>query len=387
MQDPERHSAIDILFVVTSLAVGGTERQLALLATTLAKDGMRLVVFSFNDGVVRGELERAGVEVIVPGSTFVPSVALRLFSVMRARRPRIAHFFLPAAYLVGAPLAALSRVPARLMSRRSLNNYQRIGLMRGLERLWHRTLHAVVGNSRHVVEQLRAEGVPAGRLGLIYNGIDASRYDQDAGLRGAARAQLGIAPDALTFVIVANLIPYKGHGDLIDALAQAAPVLPAGWRLLVVGRDDGMGADLRGQAARLGLAANILFLGSRDDVPAILAASDIGLLCSHEEGFSNAVLEGMAAGLPMAVTAVGGNSEAVVDGESGLVVPARDSAALATAIGRLAGDAALRRRMGEAGRRRVVERFSVASFVERHRALYAALRAGRAPFEAPEGHV
>jgi glycosyltransferase involved in cell wall biosynthesis len=387
MQSDATGRRLDVLFVISSLSVGGSERQLALLGSALAKEGMTIAVFSLNDGVIRSDLERAGIEVIVaPGAGImsVPLAALRLLSFMLTRRPCIVHFFLPAAYLIGAPLAALARIRVRILSRRSLNNYQRNGIVRLLERLWHRTMHALIGNSQRVVGQLREEGAPRERLGLIYNGIGISSAQGDPDIRNRTRALLGLAPGALTMTIVANLIPYKGHRDLIDALALAVPGMPAGWRLLVVGRDDGIGAGLRAQVAQLNLSANILFLGSRDDVPAILAASDIGILCSHEEGFSNAVLEAMAAGLPMAVTDVGGNAEAVADGETGFVVPPRDSKALAEAIIRLANDASLRERLGTAGRRRVAQRFGLADFVGGHRSLYAALLAGRRPCDVPQ---
>jgi glycosyltransferase involved in cell wall biosynthesis len=213
---------------------------------------------------------------------------------MLRRSPRIVHFFLPAAYLVGAPVALLSRVPIRILSRRSLNNYQRYAVIRAIERCWHRAMHAVLGNSRGVIDQLKMEEVAPDCLGLIYNGIDDRRFARGE-TREASRARIDLPPNAMVMSVVANLIPYKGHRDLIDALAYAAPRMPAGWRLLVVGRDDGIGPVLREQTQRHGLEENIIFLGSRDDITTILTASDMSILCSHEEGFSNAILEAMAA--------------------------------------------------------------------------------------------
>lgn len=374
----------DILFVINDLQTGGTERQAALLAGELTKAGIPVTLYSFAEGPSRRLFEQGGVEVMTArgGALSIPFAAMHLFWLMLTRRPRLVHFFLPGAYLVGAPLAALARIPARVMSRRSLNAYQRNGFIRAVERLLHRTMHAVLGNSRGVVAQLREEGVAPGCLGLIYNGIDPAQFA--GGERHAARARLGLSPQALVMCIVANLIPYKGHRDLIAALALAAPSLPPGWRLLVAGRDDGIGAQLKEQAQRLGLQDNIVFLGLRTDVGDILGASDIGLLCSHEEGFSNAILEGMSAGLPMIVTHVGGNAEAVADGETGTVVPPHDPAQLAAAIVRLAADPALRARMGGAGRTRVAARFGVPQFVLGHRKLYDALLAGKTPADVPE---
>lgn len=382
----QRDRPLDVLFVISALRVGGSERQLAALARALVGEGKTIAVYSLMDGPVRTELEQAGVETVVAnrfGRAGIPLAALHLFWFMRRHRPGIVHFFLPAAYLVGAPLAVLARVPVRVMSRRSLNTYQRHALIRGLERSWHGIMQAVIGNSLAVVGQLREEGVVPERLGLIYNGIDSSRFAA-IGTRETNRARLNLTSTSLVLCVVANLIPYKGHSDLIEALALATPSLPADWRLLIVGRDDGIGKTLREQARRLGLQNNIVFLGTRNDVANILAASDIGVLPSHEEGFSNAILEGMAAGLPMVATQVGGNAEAVRDGETGLVVAGRDIKGLAAAIVKLANDAPLRARLAGAARERVTQQFDFRRFVQNHHKLYAALQSGRRPVDVPE---
>jgi glycosyltransferase involved in cell wall biosynthesis len=385
-----------VLFVISDLAVGGTERQVATLAAELARLGWGVTIYSFADGKLRQQLERDGIKVIlVPGKrglmdrsrlARVLSVGIgtfHLFWLMLTLRPRIVHCFLPAAYLIAAPSAFLARVPVRIMSRRSLNNYQTSATVRWTERYLHRTMQAVLGNSRKVAEQLKDEGVPLDRLGLIYNGFDCSAYT-NAGARAVHRERLGLSADAFVMCIVANLIPYKGHRELIAALGLVATKLPAKWRLLVAGRDDGIGSALHQQTAQLGLQDHVCFLGARDDIPAILGASDIGLLCSHEEGFSNAILEGMASGLPMIVTDVGGNAEAAVDGVTGMVVPARDPVRLADAIVRLASDPALRQRFGNAGRLRVIEHFGLVPFVNGHDRLYRGLLDGMRVSDIPE---
>ena len=128
-------------------------------------------------------------------------------------------------------------------------------------------------------------------------------------------------------VVVANLIAYKGHRDLIEALALAAAKLPPAWQVLCVGADNDLRPELEALAAAKGLAGNLRFLGQRFDVGRLLEAADFGVLPSRaNEGFSNAILESMRAGLPMVVTDVGGNAEAVVDGRTGFVVPPADPA-------------------------------------------------------------
>ncbi len=182
---------------------------------------------------------------------------------------------------------------------------------------------------------------------------------------------LGLDADALIGIVVANLIPYKGHRDLIEALALAAPKLPPSWQVLCVGADNDLRPELEALAAAKGLAGNVRFLGQRLDVGRLLQAADFGVLPSRaNEGFSNAILESMRAGLPMIVTDIGGNAEAVVDGETGFVVPPADPAALAAALLRLAQDPALRRKLGEAGRERVATHFTLDDCVAKYRALY-----------------
>jgi hypothetical protein len=152
--------------------------------------------------------------------------------------------------------------------------------------------------------------------------------------------------------------------------------MPLQWCLLVVGRNDGIQDQLQRRVDDLGLTKRVHFLGSRRDIPALLAAADIGLLVSHQEGFSNAILEGMAAGLPMIVTDVGGNAEAVQDGKTGLVVPARDPDRLAAAIVKLSNDPAARAAFGRSGQHRVRDCFSFEACIDSYERLYTGLLRG-----------
>jgi glycosyltransferase involved in cell wall biosynthesis len=374
----------EIFFVIGTFEVGGAESHLLSITRELVRRGWKVSVYALEKG---GPLQRGFEE---SGATILSSpkaslahfaqAAWHLLWTMIKHRPAIAHSFLPLAYLIAAPSALLARIPVRIMSRRS---YQAdMWWLSSVERLLHKTMTAILGNSLSVVRQLRDEGVPSRKLGLIYNGIDIAR-SRDSGSRPATRAAIGLTEATLTFVIVANLIPYKGHRDLIEALRQCRAQLPEPWRLLIVGRDDGIAVALRAQAAEAGIAGNVSFLGPRQDVPDLLKACDIGLLCSHQEGFSNAILEGMAASLPMIVTDVGGNAEAVLDGMTGIVVPAHDPARLAKAIACLANNATMRSDLGAAARLRVEEYFSLERCVSAYDELYRTLLAGKTLHDAP----
>jgi glycosyltransferase involved in cell wall biosynthesis len=167
---------------------------------------------------------------------------------------------------------------------------------------------------------------------------------------------------------VGRLHPQKDFATLLAAIAQVRKRIPT-VRLLLVG-DGELRDELESQSRSLGLSEIVTFAGSRTDVPEILAAVDVFTLSSLWEGMSNAALEAMAAGLPVVATAVGGTPEVVVDEVTGLLVPPHDPTSLAGALTTLLREPALRRRMGQAGRERVQEQFSVERMVCRTEALY-----------------
>ena len=387
-----------LLHVIGSLKIGGTERHLARIAPRLHLLGWRVSIFTLTEpGPLAGPLEDQGIAVSTPplpgwlrraGRWARPlrmAVVLAVLIVHLLRRqPRIVHYWLPHSYVIGMSGTLMARAFApwsrglrvRVMSRRSLNLYKRTSwALRHTESRLHRFCTAVLGNSRAVTAELEAEGVAPDRLHLIYNGVETAETappDSPAGRR-AARLALGLPPDAVVLTKLANLIPYKGHADLLVAFAEARRRSSARLALCLVGRDDGIGPALQAQAAGLGISEDVLFLGPRSDVFSILASSDVAVMSSHEEGFSNAILEAMSAGLPVVATCVGGNAEAVLDGETGLVVPPRDPRAMADALVQLIDDPPLRRRCGEAGRRRVRAEFDLDACVRRYDSLYAGL--------------
>jgi glycosyltransferase involved in cell wall biosynthesis len=352
----------------------------------LAQKGWQITVFCLTERGDRAEeLENAGVRIasgppIARDKRSPLAYALhlivassKLYGLMREWKPRIAHFYLPAPYLVGAPVAIAARIPIKIMSRRSLSDYQvRWPGVRQLERLLHRRMDAIVGNCRAVLNQLISEGVPESKLRLIYNGLDNTPGPQVG--RVTAREMLGLEQDAFVVVNVANLLPYKGHRDLIEGLASIARELPDPWHLLCAGRDGGVRSDLEILVRKRGLTGNVRFLGLSLGVDLLLAAADIGALTPiANEGFSNAILECMQAGLPMVATDIGGNSEAVLDGETGFVVPAYKPAAIGQSVLKLASDPQLRKRFGKKARQRVRYEFALEKWTDAQDGLYQSL--------------
>lgn len=378
-----------VIIVLPSLDIGGTEKHISRILPELRRRGIDVSLFLLERG---GKLEPAltSAGISVAGPKFVwskPRRVLRaewgLYQHLRRQRPDIVHFFLPEAYLIGSLASIFAGIDLRFMSRRSLSYYQKKHpVLTHLERWLHRNTHVLLGNSNAVVSDLIRECGDRDKVGLIYNGINIPEQVSTQA-RMASRDILGIASERLVIANVANLISYKGHEDLLDGLALAKDRLPRGWRLLVIGRDNGIGRALKAKVEYLGMTENVIWAGERPDAEKLIDAADIAVLTSHEEGFSNSLIEAMARGCPVIATAVGGNLDAVVDGETGLLVPVMAPQAFADAVVALAADPALRSRLGEAGRRRTETLFSLDACIKRYMNLYNGVaRLGSVPVQA-----
>jgi len=366
-----------VTIVTSRLDIGGAERHLARVLPALKQRGIDIALYTMErGGPLEAELQAQGVRLEgPPRAAFLhwPRATVALARFLKRERPTIVHFFLPRPYLYGSIAAELAGHRRRLMSRRSLTVYrEKYPLLRSFELLLHRRTHGLIGNSRAVLDQLATEVSDLRKIALIHNGIDMPPPTTAAD-RERVRQLLDIPKDALVIAVIANLVSYKGHRDLLDALALVKEQMPKPWLVLAIGRDDGMGAELKRHAAALNLAANVRWLGEQPAADHLLAAADIFILPSHQEGFSNALLEAIAANLAVIATAVGGNLDAIVDNESGILVPRRDPSALAVAIARFASDPEIRRRYGDAARRRVEQRFALERCVERYETLYRAM--------------
>ncbi len=388
----------NIIIVVSSLDVGGTERHLISILPKLISYGWPIrVITTFKKGVLASEFEKKGIFVscainekylhwlekfptvlnrLVRMILGIFSLALKFNNKNQNYKNSILHFYLPEAYIVGMLAALLARFKGfKIMSRRSLNCYQQKSRFIGwLERKLHPKTSVITGNCQALISQLQAEEcVPLEHLRLIYNGIDTAAF-MPTESPGAVRNALGIHQNAIVIVKTANLIPYKGHTDLLIALSKIKNQLPEYWYLICLGRDDGIGNTLQQQAENLGLSKHILWLGTRSDIANLLFSADIGILCPFKnEGFSNAVLEGMAAGLPMVVTDIGGNKEAVINNQTGYVVEPRNPDSLAIAILDLINNPDKAKQFGQAGQQRVREHFSLNACVDAYEKLYSAL--------------
>jgi glycosyltransferase involved in cell wall biosynthesis len=296
--------------------------------------------------------------------------ALRLGGLHRSLRPEVVHWHAARAHALGALAARIAPVPARILSRRV--DFPVRGSL-GSRLLYADPADRIVAISGGVREALVASGVPPARIRVVQSGIDLAPFAVPCD-REALRTSLGVPAGAVLVLQVAALAPHKSQTDLLRAAAilrdGGSPV-----RIWIAG-EGRLKDSLEREHSSLVLGDTVRFLGFREDVPDLLRAADLFCLSSYLEGLGTSILDAMAAGLPVVATRVGGIPEAVADGETGLLVPPRDPAALAEALGRLAGDPDLRRRMGEGAARRVQD-FSADRTEERTRAVYLEALGGR----------
>ena len=263
---------------------------------------------------------------------------------LRSQRIAVLHSCDFYANTFALPVAAVAGVPLRVGSRRELAP-DKSPTQIALQRHAYRWAHAIVANSSAAADSLLREGVPHGRISVIPNGVNLERFAFQRSVRPVR-----------TILTVANLRREKAHEVLFGAIARVAPRHPS-LRLRLAG-DGPRAAELRALAASLGVADRIAFLGHREDVSALLEDADAFVLPSRSEAFPNSVMEAMAAGLPVIVSAVGGLLELVYSGRTGVLVPVDDRAALADAIDALVMDPERAYELGQAARADIARRYS-----------------------------
>jgi glycosyltransferase involved in cell wall biosynthesis len=236
----------------------------------------------------------------------------------------------------------------------------------------------LVGVSEQVRRDLVRYGVAGPeKIAVIPLGLDLEPFLESAGYRGKLRRELGMSNGELLVGIVGRIFPVKNHRLFLEAAARVAAELETA-RFLVVG-DGVLRPAMEEYARALGLGDRVVFTGWRRDLPLIYPDLDVLVVSSNNEGTPVSAIEAMAAGCPVVATCVGGLPDLVADGETGCLVPPRDPAALAAGILRLLGDRETARRLGEAARAAVAERFAVKRLCRDVENLYVELLDHEAP--------
>ncbi len=295
---------------------------------------------------------------------------LRLRRYLHANRIDIVHCFMQKSNIVAVLATRGSGVRAVIASRRNLGYWLTpfyLRLFRLLNRYTTRLLANSEGARRMAIE---LEGASPERVDVLYNGVDITRYAPRTTDSGIAAA-LGIPPGALVVGMVANLRPVKDHALFLRAAAHVSARVPEAVFLLV---GQGPLREPLGQlACELGISAKVFGTDGRFPVTDCLALLSVGCLSSLSEGFSNAILEYMAAGLPVVATDVGGNAEAIEDGVTGYLVRNRTPEAFAAPVIALLSDPAHRAGMGIRALERCRRLFAIEDAVHRQERYYLAL--------------
>lgn len=348
-----------IAIILDSLSRGGAERQAVYAVSELARQGRDVELIYYNQVTHRYDpalLPEERVHRLAKEGRKVRFV-WELRNYLRDRRFGVVHGWMSGPGIYAGMAGPLGGIPVVFAGMRA--EYKDRGLVRMAHRCVDRWVTGWIVNSKATVDSMvRDLGVRRDRIHVVYNGIDpdafVSRFSP-----AEARQRLGLPADAPTVSIVGRLRPQKNHPLFIQTAARVAKSVPAA-RFLVVGDGDGQEqAQLEAQAERLGIRGQVVFLGSRSDIPDILAATDVMCLTSHYEGVANSLLEAMCARLPVVSTAYAGVEELVIHERNGLVAPMGDASGLATHLVRLLEDARLRLDLGQEGRRTVEARYTM----------------------------
>jgi glycosyltransferase involved in cell wall biosynthesis len=356
-----------VLLLITLAEVGGAQAYVASLIPALV-DGFDVTVAAHGTGPVRDAADAAGVR-FVPLRHVRRAVSplrdaaglLELVRLLRRERPDILHASSSKAGVLGRLAAVIAGVPIRIFTVHGWAFSAHSGTAARLYLWADRLVKPLTTVTVCVAENERRAGLAAGTCSEAQTIVIPNAIDVQAAARTRGEREIPCV------VAVGRL---KAPKDFLTLIRAAAALPPRSYELVVVG-DGPERALLQGEIERLGLEDRVRLEGERADVPELLARADVFVLSSASEGMPISVLEAMAAGLPVVASAVGGVPELVLDGETGRLVPPGDPPALAGALRPLLADAQLRRRLGDAGRVRVHERFDLGPFRRAHVELYS----------------
>jgi glycosyltransferase involved in cell wall biosynthesis len=374
--------SFNVLHLVSSFHQGGSERQAVQLVRLLHESGRCRVHLAALDGsgVLREDALRLGlgdIPVYPLTSFYNRNMARQLRrAAAHLREHRIdivqTHDFYTNVF--GMLAATGARVPVRIASKRETGG-MRTPAQKVIERGAYRLAHAIIANAEAVRRQLVSEGVRDKKIVTIYNGLDMKRVTPRAELRREEALDLFSLPregNRRFITLVANLRhDVKDHPTFLRAARRVRESVPEA--AFVLAGEGELTDSLRALSAELGLAGDVFFTGRCERVAELLAVSDVCVLSSKAEGFSNSILEYMAAARPVVATDVGGAREAVSEGETGYLVAAGDDEAMAARLISLLHDPQGARRMGERGRLVIERKFSCKAQLESTLDLYQSL--------------
>jgi glycosyltransferase involved in cell wall biosynthesis len=364
--------SIRIAFVASTFQVGGAENVMYNLITRLPKNRFDSRLFFLKEaGPIGEELYQQGIpaEAHLLGAGSDPYAVFRLSSRLKKFKPHIL-FCLDHrnAVILGMLAAKLSGSPRCIIASHSTGRFGRSRNFSLIERMFVKRADRFVALSRAHADYSRdIEGIDGGKIAIIENGIDVAKYSSAGdGTLAEIRRTIGLSPGDRVVLMVAVLRPEKAHEALLNA-AKRLIAAHSSLKFLIAG--DGPRYDeLKRLTRDLRLEENVFFLGLRRDVAALLHLSHVLVLPSHPvvETLPLAVLEAMAAGVPVVASAVGSIPEVIEDGVSGRLIPPADAVALAAAVEELLRDEALAERITKNARRVVADTYSIEKMVDKY---------------------
>ena len=364
-----------ILHINTEPTWRGGESQAFNLMMGLRSAGHRVCAAALPGSAIAKRCAEAGLPVFqvkMAGDLDVGG-ASRIARFARAGRFDLLHAHTARAHAIGL-LARILGAPGKLVVHRRLDFPVSTNMISRLK--YHsRRVDLYIAVAGVIREILIAAGVPPGKVTVVHSSIDVSRFEEARARRieigTEVRREIGLPARGPVIGNVAALAGHKAQKDLIAAMPSILREIPEA-HLVIVG-DGEERSSLEAQARAAGLIDRIHFMGFRGDVPRLLAAFDLFAMSSRLEGFCNSVLEAFAVEIPVVATRAGGLPEMVRDGDTGLLAPVGDPAALAAGIMRILRDPALGKRLAASGRRLVESEYTVERMVERTRQAYAGL--------------
>lgn len=362
-----------ILYVIDSFKVGGAQRQLLELVRHIDKTQFQVAICPIWD---IPDLEPmfldTDVEIfhIHKYFSYDLTIAFRLYKKICQFSPNIVHTWLFTGSLWGRIAAILAKTPIIITGERTVVPAHNLPyFIQPINRFLSRFNDVITTNSKIGITELIHNGYSPKKIRCIYNGVDTLRFSPQVKeqYREFMQEKLRL-PSIPICVTVGRLTEQKGQYVLLTAIKK---VIDAGKQIhcLIVGQGE-QGEYLKKFVEKIGIENNVLFLGNRDDVEMILSAADVFCLSSFWEGMPNVVLEAMAMGLPVVATSVAGTQEAVIDGETGFLVPIGDSDELAKRLLLLIQNPGLQVNLGINGRQRAVNFFSLENMVDQTKSLY-----------------
>lgn len=357
--------------IVTTLNIGGLEKLVLDLARKIDRQSFQISVCCFSrNGQLRDEFQKIDVPVFTVEKKDKVDwmMPLRLRSLFKQERPDVIHTHNIDPYLYGTLAAKMSGVRAVIHTEHSNIPMNKWWLARA-ERFLSWMSHKIVADSKKVGNFLvKQQNIPPQHILVIYNGVDMDKFKREMSVI-EKKATLGINSSTKVIICVANLLPVKNHKMLLRAFRRVLDVFPD--IVLLLAGDGKCRVELEAMSKELNLSDNALFLGRRNDIPELVSTADVFALSSVSEGLPISVLEALAAGKPVVITDVGGNSEIIQDGiTGGYLVTAGDAEGMAERIIELLSDRQKALELGAHGGKRIEEKFSLVNMVEQYQQLY-----------------